>query len=391
MMHVGSLKVIRVALMLLLTGSSASAALAQTFTTYGGEATAVSGTVAGIPVNLAATGPIDPNGGERNNALVCYPGGPQCYVGVPDATSGLLSAQTLSATMVGRGDQSHAQSGVAKLSLLVHGVLIKADFVHSEVKSLCKDDGHGGRYSESRGRSEFSQLTIAGTPIAVSGLPNQLVNVPSPLGGTITVVINEQTVDNGYLTVRALHIQAPALVGLVNASDVSVAMAKAKTDCADVDKCFDAKITGGGFVVIEGAKITFAVSGSLRDGWGHLVAVDHSTGRKFKATSQTTQIFNDRSAIIEGFGEIDGDGELHPFTAHVRDVDEPGRNRDEFGLMVDGGTTFNVPFGTPISGGNIQFHGPKAGCPELPDPPVECPFPSVPDPENPGQCKLPEE
>jgi hypothetical protein len=356
--------------MLLMAVGGASAAFAQTFTAYGGEATALSGTVAGIPVNLAGAGAIDPSGGARNSSLVCYPGGLLCNVGLPDVTSGLLSAQGLSATTVGRGDTTYAHSSLAKLSLLVNGLLIKADYVEAEVKSICKDDGHGGKYSESKGRSEFSQLMIGGVPINVSGLPNQLINVPSPLGGTVSVIINEQTVNNGYLTVRALRIKAPSILGVVSASDVSVATGKTKIDCGEIDNCFAEKVTGGGFVIRDGAKITFAVSGRSVDNWGHLVAINHKTGDKFQSTSPTTVFLKDGSAKISGFGEINGQG-MHWFVAHVRDGGEPGRGVDEFSLEVpDRPMSFSIPIGTKIDGGNIQFHKPKGDCaPEPPPPP----------------------
>jgi hypothetical protein len=368
---VGSLKVIRVVSMLLMAVGCASAAFSQTFTTYGGEATALSGTVAGIPVNLAATGAIDPSGGARDNSLVCYPGGLLCYVGIPDATSGLLSAQTLSATAVGRGDQTYSHSSVAKLSLLVHGLLIKADYVDSEVKSVCKDDGHGGRFSESIGRSDISQLTIAGTPITISGQPNQLVTVPSPLGGVLTVVINEQTVNNGYLTVRALHIKAPALVGLVKLTDLTVGHSQGKIDCGDVDECFARKVTSGGFVNIPGGKLTFAASGEQLTDWGHFVAVNHVTGDKIQATTQLTTFTPDGYAEIEGTGFVNGSIPV-TFIVRLQDNGEPGRN-DRFSLTTSH-PSFEVP-DTDLDGGNIQFHKPKGDC--VPPPPIDCPPPGV--------------
>jgi hypothetical protein len=380
-MRVGSLKLIRVVLMLLMAASCASAALAQTFTTYAGEASALSGTVAGIPVNLAGTGTIDPSGGARDNSLVCYPGGLLCYAGVPDATSGLLSAEALSATTVGRGDTTYAHSSLGKLSVLVSGLLIKADYVEAEVKSICKDNGHGGKHSESKGRSEFSQLMIGGTPITVTGLPNQLVNVPSPLGGIVSVIINEQTVSNGYLIVRALHIKAPSILGVIGGSDLSVAMGKTKIDCGDIEECFAEKVTGGGFVIRNGAKITFAVAGRNGDTWGHLVAINHKTGDKFQATTQTTVFLPDGSAEITGFGEINGQGN-HAFVARVRDGGEPGKGKDEFSLTVpERLQSFNIPIGTKIDCGNIQFHKPKGDCdPEPPEPPVFCDPVGIPTP-----------
>ena len=379
-MGMGSMKWIRVAWMVFMAVGCASGALAQTFTTYGGEATALSGTVAGIPLNLAGTGAIDPSGGARHNSLVCYPSGPLCYVGVPDLTSGLLSAQALSAATVGRGDTTYAHSSLGKLSLLVHGLLIKADYVHGEVKSICEDDDHGGRHCEQKGKSEFSQLSVGGLLIAVSGLPNQLVTSVSPLGGLITIVLNEQTVSNGYLTVRALRVKAAAILPVANATDVTVAMGKTKIECGDVDECFAEKVTSGGFVKLEGGgKLTFAASGKNLSDWGHFVAVNHVTGEKLQATTQTTTFTADGFATIVGTATVTGGLVPVPatFILRLKDNGEPGAGVDQIQLVtnhpsfqipapIDG----EIPVPTTIDGGNIQFHKPKGTCP-LPDPPPE--------------------
>ena len=379
-----SLKLIRVSSMLFMAVVCAAAAFAQTATTYGGEATALSGTVAGVPVNLAATGAVDPMGGARNNSLVCYPGGPQCYVGVPDATSGLLSVQVLNAATVAGGNRTYSHAAVAKLAMTVNGVPITADHIEGTAKSTCPDDPPGERPSVSVGRSEFSRLVIGGVAVAVTGLPNQTLTVASPLGGTIKVVMNGQSVSNGYLIVSALQVTAPAILGVVSATNVTVGMAKTKIDCADVDKCLAAKITGGGFVIqpTTGAKITFAASGQNLSDWGHVVVVNHSTGEKLKATVQETTII-DGDATILGEGLINGTTPV-TFRARLKDVDEPGRGADMFGFTVltpPDLVDFLVPDGTKLAGGNIQFHKPKGDCP----PPVDC----VMDPTAPG-CPPPD-
>lgn len=368
-----SLKLIRVSSMVFMAAVCATDTLAQTPTTYGGEATALSGTVAGVPVNLAATGPLEPSGGARNNSLVCYPGGPQCYVGVPDATSGLLSVQGLSAATVGQGPQTYSHASVANFTMLVSGVEIKAHYIEGAVKAKC--DGTGDPpASESVGRSQFSQLTIAGVPVNVSGLPNQTVTVASPLGNTVTIVLNEQKVSNGYLTVRALHAVAPPIVGVVEGTDVTVGKVEGKVNCGNVDRCLNTKITSGGFVIVNGDKITFAASGRNESTWGHFIAINHGTKDKLQAVTQFTVIAPDGTALIEGFARINGDAGGHFFTARLKDNGEPGQHVDEFNLEVpDHAESFTVlpPENTTIDGGNIQFHGPPKSCDGGTPPPEE--------------------
>jgi hypothetical protein len=372
MMRVGSLKLIRVSSMLFMAGAcAAAAASAQTSTTFAGDATALSGSVAGIPLSLAATGPIDPSGGARNSALVCYPGGTQCYVAVPDVTSGLLSAQLLNEATVGRGHQTYSNASVATLKLLVHGLLVKAEYVESIAKHLCDVQDPGtpppAEFAPS-GRSSVSELVIAGTPINVTGLPNQTVSVPSPLGGTITVVINEQTIDSSGITVRALHVRAPKVLGLVESTDVSVAKTHSKVDCGDVEDCFPEKVTSGGWLHHDGSKLTFAGAGKNGSDWGHFIAINHATGNKLEATKQLTLFVTEGDhgvAIITGKAQVNGGGS-YDFTARLSDLGEPG-TEDLFGLNVPGKTEFNVA-DRWIDGGNVQFHKPKDDCP-LPGPP----------------------
>jgi hypothetical protein len=366
-MRVGSMKLIRVSSMVFMAVACAAAAFAQTNTSYGGEATALSGMVAGVPLNLAGTGALDPSGGARNNSLVCYPGGPQCYVGVPDQTSGLLSVQVLNAVSVGQGKRTSSHAAVAKLSMVINGVALKADYVAGIAESVWQEDPAAEFVSHSIGRAEFSQLTIAGTPIAVSGTPNQTITVPSPLGGTITIVMNEQTVSNGYLTVRALHIKAPNILGVVDATDVSIGKADAKVNCGNVEKCLNTKVTGGGFVVLPTGKLTFAASGRNASPWGHFVAVNHETGDKLQATMQMTAIAGD-TAVITGEAQINGDGLPHPFVATLVDNGEPGRNNDLFTLVVD---NVELVSAMPLGGGNIQVHGLPKSCDGVVNPPGE--------------------
>jgi hypothetical protein len=43
---------------------------------------------------------------------------------------------------------------------------------------------------------------------------------------------------------------------MVSATDMTVGTGNAKIDCGVVEKCFDYKVSGGGFVIVNGAKIS---------------------------------------------------------------------------------------------------------------------------------------
>ena len=376
-MCVGSLKLIRVVLMLSLAVGCASGAFGQTFTTYGGEATPLSGTVAGIPVNMAGTGTLDPGGGARNNSMVCYPGGPQCYLSVPDLTSGLLSVQLLNATTVGRGHQTHSYASVSRLSLLINGVSITADYVAATSKRTCEPPP--GEIAPPA--VEFANLLIGGIPVNPSGLPNQTISVPSPLGGTVTIVLNEQTLNTSGLTVRAMRVKALGLGG-VGGTDVTIAKAHSNVKCGDVTECFADKVTAGGFIIrpLTLSKANFAAAGRTGSDWGHFLFIDHATGTKIKATEITSTVFSVENghgvATITGSAEVNGRDSV-TFVARLSDLGEPG-NLDLFGLtfvglqMDDPLLDLQVDPDQPIAGGNIQFHGPKPGqCPGDENPPPE--------------------
>src|SRR5437870_3524113 len=85
---------------------TAGAAQAASDTTFSGQATAVRGTVLGIPVALVDTGPVAAGGGELEQSLLCYPTGTNCTIGgLPDVTNGALSAQVLHAAVVAQGNK----------------------------------------------------------------------------------------------------------------------------------------------------------------------------------------------------------------------------------------------------------------------------------------------
>jgi hypothetical protein len=344
--------------MLLVAATCVPGAFAQSSTTFSGEATVLSGTVAGVPLNVAGTGPLDPGGGARNNSLVCYPDGPNCQVGITDLTNGAIAIQLLNASTVGRGNHSRANASVAELAITVNGAPIEVAFLQSAAQAAC-----AAGVAAVQGGSEVADLFIAGVPTEVSGLPNQTIALP----GGVTIIINEQTgpggppVQNGNrgdITVNALHITAPQ-VGIVPATDVIVSQAHADITCGQPSCNFADKVTSGGFVALAGGgKGSFAAAGRNASDWGHFIFVNHATRQTLKATRIATTFTTEGVAEITGVGQVDGQGE-HSFTVRLKDNGEPGHGADMFGL-TSSHPSFNVADGT-IAGGNIQFHRPCGG------------------------------
>jgi hypothetical protein len=323
--------------------------------TFSGHATVVKGMLAGVPLNLADTGAVDPSGGARENSLVCYPDGPGCQVGVADATNGAVSVRVLHASTVAQGDRSRAKASVAELNLTVAGLPIAAEFIRSVAQATC-----AAGTAAVEGGSELVDLTINGLPVEISGAPNQTLTVPGPFGN-VTIVINEQIGgaggNTGDLTVNALHVTSPGVAGVVPASDLVVAQAHADITCAGEPDCsFAEKVTSGGFVLTpSGAKASFAAAGGNLSDWGHFLFVNHETGDKLKATRVWTTFTADGFANITGTAQVNGVGSFE-FTARLKDNGEPGRNIDDFELTSTHPGANQPP--SKIAGGNIQFHKP---------------------------------
>jgi len=120
-----------------------------------------------------------------------------------------LSAETLSAATISWADQVDSFASLANLNMTVAGIGITADSVLAQASQVLGAAGSGS--------STLSNLAINGTPIAVTGAPNQTVSIP---GGQI--VINEQTISStGTAVVNALH------VSVAGAADVVIASATA--------------------------------------------------------------------------------------------------------------------------------------------------------------------
>ena len=161
-----------------------------------GNASAVQATILGITTTLSGTGPLGSNDALDASSLTA---------GLPSA----LSAETLSATAISWADEVDSAASLGNLSMTVAGITVTADFVMAQATQVLGAPGSGG--------STLANLSINGTPIAVSGDPNQAIPVP---GGQ--VIINEQTISStGTATVNALHVVVAGV------ADVAIASATA--------------------------------------------------------------------------------------------------------------------------------------------------------------------
>jgi hypothetical protein len=118
----------------------------------------------------------------------------------------LLTADVLHATTIAWPDQVASEASLANLNLIVAGISISADSVLARASQVSGAAGTGS--------STISNLSINGTPIAVTGDPNQTVSIP---GGQ--VVINEQTISStGTAVVNAVHATVAGVADVVIAS-----------------------------------------------------------------------------------------------------------------------------------------------------------------------------
>ena len=320
-----------------------TAALAAS-TTFSGQATAVRGTVAGIPVGpLADTGPISPSGDTREATVLEYP-----IVGLPDPTGGALTAQVLHATVVAGGDSSSAEASVASFALSAAGQSIAASFLMARASATCS-----GSAATVTGSSEIADLMVNNQSVEVTGRANQTISLPAGLG---KIVINEQvtgssaSANEGDITVNALHVLIPGVAEFV------VASAHADIACGGTPPCAKHDfVTGGGWITTSsGSRANFAVAGGIKNGafWGHLTYIDHGRpAMKVKGTGVTGYDYaGENSRVIHGDAEIGG--VAGTYVADVTDGGEPGRGTDTFILTL----LNDYSEGGLLGGGNIQLH-----------------------------------
>ncbi len=300
--------------------------------TFSGDATALRAAVLGTTTELSKAGPLPPQGGADEASLLT--------ANVP----GVLTANVLHATTVAMGERSRSEASVADLNLTVGGHAITASFLIARAEARCAKNA-----PSTNGSAGVVNLVVDGTPIVVTGSPNQTVELPLGAG---RVVINEQSSSTGDITVRALHVVVTGV------ADVVVSEAHADIQCRGRGECPQDRdfVTGGGWITgtPSGAKGTFGVGGGIKNGafWGHLTYIDHgSGGPKVKGTGVTAYVVLSSTARrIDGNCEIDGRGGF-TYRVEVSDNGEPGRN-DTFSLRLSNGYSAAGSLG----GGNIQLH-----------------------------------
>src|SRR5256886_9550003 len=165
---------------------------AQTVT---GQASAVQATVLGVlglgtTTTLADTGTLSGTSDAREAS--------QNTGSVPS----LLTGDALHATTIGWPDQVASEASVGALALSVAGTTIGADVVMARALAVLGGTGVGV--------SDIANLSINGTPIPVSGAPNQTIFIP---GGR--VVINEQQTSPTTTVVNALHVTVYGVADVV--------------------------------------------------------------------------------------------------------------------------------------------------------------------------------
>jgi hypothetical protein len=307
-----------------------------------------------MTIIVADTGPLPGSGGRLTAS--------ESNVNI---ANGALTIKEAFAQATGFGPEAAAESSLTdyRVEFVVadgdhtHRALIEADYIYGRVAASV---GRDGRISQTS-QVIIQGLKVNGVPIAVTGQPNQRVDLPREVGGWM--ILNEQATatsdGQSDIAVSPIHFYVchciEGHVGLVRAglTHRGAPPPPEEGDCG--------KITGGGWITgtPSGAKGTFGMSGGIRRGefWGHLTFQDHGTGMKVKSTAVTNfqddlSDFNGR--IITYAVTIDG----APGTATLRVVDngEPGRN-DIFDLSLSNGYRASGDLGgARPGGGNIQLH-----------------------------------
>lgn len=324
-------------------------------TTFSGRAVVVQATgLNAASIKLGDTGPLPASGGALDGSLLT--------VRVSkDQTGGILglTAVVAHASTVGQGTSSRAEASVADLSMSVAGNTVEAGLLRSQAEATCDAEGR----ASARGRSELARLVINGQEIAVTGAPNQTVELPNG-----RIVINEQSSrasgNEADITVNALHVTAFVPITGQLLADVVISSAHADIRCA---ACASPPagdfVTGGGWITEtpSGARANFGVGGGIKQGdfWGHLTYVDHGPeGVKVKGTGVTHyEVTGPISRRIEGTAEVDGVGGFS-YTVDVTDSGEPGRD-DTFSITLSNGYSASGN----LRGGNIQLHAEPSPCP----------------------------
>ena len=304
--------------------------------TYRGEGTAVSATILGVNTVIGDTGALPSKGGALETDLAT--------LNIPLVLSGTVAH----ADAVGVGDHTEASATVTALNLLCGGVLIKADLIQSRAYV----SGFGGQTPVSTGSSQLVNLVVAGTPIVITGAPNQTIKLP--VG---KVVINERSQSIGAITVTALHVVINGIADIKLArSFAGVGPCSGCTNtCTGTPNCssnFDF-LTGSGGVLNSLQNLAhFGLGLGLNNGanWGGFVFDDDDSLTHFQATSVTQYVLTSATERhVEGVGKLNGLFSVN----YVLDVVENGTQGAIFTLNLSNGFKISGP----LSEGFLQLRG----------------------------------
>ncbi|MDQ3748896.1 MAG: carboxypeptidase-like regulatory domain-containing protein [Acidobacteriota bacterium] len=207
-------KLLNITAMLFLSVIAITQAQAQT-NTFSGRATAVNATIGGINATLSDTGPLPPTGGFIRRELMSG-----------NLFGGALTTGALDAITQGAFDQSRSQAIVENLNLTVGGNTFTSVIVAESSQCTCTANGP---FCEA---GLFGNLLINGVAVAITGQPNQTVN----LAGGGTVIINEQirtgAGNAASLTANGLHVSIPAVIpGTPPVADIIISSAHSDIVC----------------------------------------------------------------------------------------------------------------------------------------------------------------
>jgi hypothetical protein len=318
------------------------------------DATLLGTLVAGV--HLVDAGPLASSGGSDAEELL--------HLSSPAPIA--LDASVGLATTLGSGQLATSFASVAALSLGVDaGLTSVADVSAGVIQATSRAECVNGSASLSGGANLVNaSISVLGAPAIVLPInpgPNTTINV----GGLATLTLNEQIVTPGSVTVNALHLS----VNVPGVAAVDVILSHAHSDIA----CNGTQppacpvkdfVTGGGYVVKDGSRVSFSVHGGLDKSGGFrpsgLNVVDHGTGQHIQ--SHGIDAYGDPSPTSTKRVLHFPDGN---WTVSVADNGEPGR-ADTFQVAGPGYTAGSTS--TAIGGGNLQLHLPK-GCGETANPP----------------------
>ncbi len=171
-----------------------------TTSTITGDATAVRATLLGALGLLTTTTALSDTGTLAGSTVAREAS--QVTGSIPS----LLGAEVLSASTIAWPNEVDSEASLANLNLGLAGIGITADSVLAQASQVAGAAGTG--------TTTISNLLVNGTPVAITGAPNQIVAIP---GGQL--IINEQTISStGTAVVNALHVTVAGVADVVIAS-----------------------------------------------------------------------------------------------------------------------------------------------------------------------------